>query len=406
MIKVTMILASIFAGGLLMNSDLIETESTDSNSDNTRVSPEKEDFIVHEWGTFTSLHSSEGDRLDGLFVEEEQLPAFVYEHAGLPDDINDNLSCGKGLASFAEPMDVTIKMETPVLYFYSDKAMEVDIKVDFPRGTISQWYPQRTNGDVLPEQSQWRKGIDFSKDFNGWIKWNNIQVLGPDSNVPLSPPVDQLIDTWKAPRAVRANKVKVGDEVEKYLFYRGLGNFDIPVHVKFNNKRDLQITNTGTEKIPYVFVYQIDEDGNSSVYWTGDLDSEAEKVVTISENSTENMQEKFIEFAMALKDEGLYLDEAKAMLETWKGSYFKTPGLRVFWILPEKEVDRILPLDIKPKPRSVERVFVGRCDVLTPKFEEELVNAKQDGSFYERYKNHRYYIGYNDRLNDLMAVRN
>ena len=34
-------------------------------------------FIVHEWGTFTTLAGSDGILLPGLYHEEEQLPNFV-----------------------------------------------------------------------------------------------------------------------------------------------------------------------------------------------------------------------------------------------------------------------------------------------------------------------------------------
>ena len=32
-------------------------------------------------------------------------------------------------------------METPVTYFYSDKALSVTASVDFPKGVFTQWYP-------------------------------------------------------------------------------------------------------------------------------------------------------------------------------------------------------------------------------------------------------------------------
>ena len=32
-------------------------------------------------------------------------------------------------------------METPVVYFYTDKETKVSVKVDFPRGWITEWYP-------------------------------------------------------------------------------------------------------------------------------------------------------------------------------------------------------------------------------------------------------------------------
>ena len=96
---------------------------------------------MHEWGTFTCVAGSDGVLLSGLEVEEHALPPFVYSHAGFaPAD--------KG---WSHPVHgVTVKMETPVLYFYSDQARSVRVDVGFRGGSISQWYPQRTGGEQAP----------------------------------------------------------------------------------------------------------------------------------------------------------------------------------------------------------------------------------------------------------------
>jgi hypothetical protein len=61
---------------------------------------------------------------------------------------------------------------------------------------------------------------------------------------------------------------------------------------------------------------------------------------------------------------GLFKDEAQAMLDTWKNGYLRTPGLRLLYVLPRSEVDRALPLQMTPAPEKLERVFVGRIEVL------------------------------------------
>jgi hypothetical protein len=62
---------------------------------------------------------------------------------------------------------------------------------------------------------------------------------------------------------------------------------------------------------------------------------------------------------------GLTSKEASAMVETWRDSWFEE-GTRVFYIVPRRTVDEILPLEIVPAPSHVARVFVGRMEVLTP----------------------------------------
>jgi hypothetical protein len=62
---------------------------------------------------------------------------------------------------------------------------------------------------------------------------------------------------------------------------------------------------------------------------------------------------------------GLYPREAKAMVDSWSGSWFEQ-GTRVLYILPPDAVDAMLPLRIEPEPVELKRVFVGRIEVATP----------------------------------------
>src|SRR5262245_49090479 len=95
-------------------------------------------FVVHEWGTFTSVQGSEGIALEGLTREEEALPRFVYDRT----KIRDCPLRAKGWKGLEVPAEhVTQKMETPVLYFHSAAQRRVRVRVDFVRGLISQWYP-------------------------------------------------------------------------------------------------------------------------------------------------------------------------------------------------------------------------------------------------------------------------
>jgi len=64
----------------------------------------------------------------------------------------------------------------------------------------------------------------------------------------------------------------------------------------------------------------------------------------------------------ALLQQGLYSDEAEAMLNTWKASYFEKPGLRVFYIVPREWTEYFLPLKFSV-PARVSRAIVGRIDL-------------------------------------------
>ena len=60
---------------------------------------------------------------------------------------------------------------------------------------------------------------------------------------------------------------------------------------------------------------------------------------------------------------GLYADEAEAMLNTWKHSYFEKAGLRVFYIVPREWTENFLPLRFSV-PARVNRLIVGRIDLV------------------------------------------
>jgi hypothetical protein len=102
----------------------------------------------------------------------------------------------------------------------------------------------------------------------------------------------------------------------------------------------------------------------------------------------------------SLEQNGLTADEAEAMYETWKVSYFRTPGFKVFWILPRTLVDELLPIRISPQPKNLERVMVGRSEFLRPSFEQKLLNAQESDALYS-FKDDRYIHAYEERVAQL-----
>src|SRR5688500_9984985 len=93
-------------------------------------------YTVHEWGTFTTVCGSTGKNLIGLDQEEEELPKFVFSHRGVSPHPDEGV---KGIPEYITLDSVRVKMETPVLYFYSQQELSLKVKVKFPYGSISQW---------------------------------------------------------------------------------------------------------------------------------------------------------------------------------------------------------------------------------------------------------------------------
>jgi hypothetical protein len=61
---------------------------------------------------------------------------------------------------------------------------------------------------------------------------------------------------------------------------------------------------------------------------------------------------------------GLYREEAHAMIQTWRDSWFEE-GSRLFYIVPDPFVNDVLPLTITPAPTETVRVFVGRLELIS-----------------------------------------
>jgi hypothetical protein len=76
--------------------------------------------------------------------------------------------------------------------------------------------------------------------------------------------------------------------------------------------------------------------------------------------------------------QGLYADEAHAMVQTWSDSWFEE-GSRLIYIVPSHFVNTILPLSICPAPTEAVRAFVGRLELITPATEDAIQTAFESG---------------------------
>ncbi len=370
-------------------------------------------LVVHEWGTFTSIYGSDGTMLTGIERDEEALPPFVYSHdiaagqrqifdLGKPADPNALRIMTKGMTRPVH--NVTVKMETPVLYFYSPTTMDARVSVGFKGGSISQWYPARSGGEQMPPL--WKKDkagnnqivpIDFGKPYDGSIEWEfTIEPRTPDTDFDVMK--DHEFPNWLHPRAPKSNVLRTAnDETETYLFYRGLGNFEQPISYQI---ADDQLNVETSDEIPYLIVLDIQAANYGRVLWSGRPGAKESIDLTTSEAGFIR-DEVYQSLKGALIQAGLYDDEASAMLRTWWTSYFSTPGLRAFWIVPRGFTDEVLPINVSPTPSQMERVLLGRSEILTPDFEKQLLDefAKEPDENNFRYS--RYFPAYQARVSQL-----
>lgn len=356
-------------------------------------------YQLHEWGTFTTVSGSDGVLLTGLQREEEPLPPFVHSHFGMENGQApsiaeyERISRLHGTNGFSPPNSkgiaerpvsgVTVKMETPVIYFHSETGFKARVTVGFDGGTISQWYPARSGGEKLPEPpppanpaknptpvEQWN--IDFSKPYRGGIEWD-VEVLSPEtSRATLTfKPKDSV--NWLRARVPEANVVRTAaGETENYLFYRGIGNFKPGLLTTVSADETLHLENLSGGDIPYLLVF---ERRDGKVRWSEKNEGlNAGTSLAFPEASLKPADDAFPSpiynsLRNGLIASGLLQSEADAMIQTWWNSYFEREGLRVFWIVPRPVTDRILPLTVAPEPDKITRTLVGRSEVLRPSAE-------------------------------------
>ena len=315
-------------------------------------------YQLHEWGTFTTVAGSDGTLLPGLEREEETLPAFAHAHIGFengqaPDPAeltriyqkHGTLGIPSSFKGLGErPLaGVTVKMETPVIYFHSNEIAPIraKVKVGFNGGTISQWYPQRSGGEKLPEPppspdpvkkptpiSAWT--LDFNKPYQGAIEWD-IDILTPDQtrDAILFKPGDNV--GWLRARQPVTNAVRTtSGEMEGYLFYRGVGRFDPGLKTTVSADETLHLENLTGGNIPYLIAF---ETIDGQIRWTektGGLETGG--AISIAESDLKTMPAGITEplyraMKTGLAKCGLTDLEARSMVETWWKSYFEAPGL-------------------------------------------------------------------------------
>jgi hypothetical protein len=312
------------------------------------------DLEVHEWGTFTSVAGPDGQAVEWRpFGGPSDLPCFVTI-------LNpSSIKVGFGPKGYLPMLTATVRMETPVIYFYSGREQTVNARVSFPHGLITEWYPQGT----VPRVS----AVTPLAKMTGGIAWNDVKVSPlPRGNFP----VEAGKSHYYAARETDASPVQVGSQHEKFLFYRGLASFPVPVSARVKQDGTIAVENTGADEIGLFVLFE--KRGGRLGYR---VVRGSQKQLTLERPAlTSDVEYLRQDLQTALIDQGLYPREAAAMLETWRDSWFEE-GTRLFYLIPQASVDAILPLEIEPRPAAVVRVFVGRLEIITPEIQTEVEQA-------------------------------
>ena len=283
-----------------------------------------------------------------------------------------------------------MRLETPVIYFHPPAGAKydqpIDVTVLFRGGVINEFYP-RAAADVYLDRARiqdkqtagvigpaWT-GETLNNFVLGSLKWQGVTlhdtVVAPLTNDPV----------WLAPREVQAASVflPAAGEGERYLFYRGVAALDALLRTRHKGTQvqlfapsHLAWLEADSLTLPKVWLADVRADQSLAFREHAAIRLEKSGAVKpvgrfkrfgAGDYATENLKALRASLKISLIHQGLFADEAEALLDTWKHSYFEKPGARVFYIVPREWTDHFLPLTITT-PARVNRVIVGRIDLL------------------------------------------
>jgi hypothetical protein len=340
-------------------------------NDARRAAP-PDKLVVHEWGTFTSFAGSDGLNLEFRPLVTNDLPRFIET----PHSI-----------WLKDRVIAQQRMETPVTYFYTDVPRTVNVRVDFPRGLLTEWYPKAkrsASGD---------QNIFGTIQGRAFLDWGPVRLTPPEQFadvrvrvwqgkkskvVPASLPPVAADDHYGQARETDSAIVETVDanrfsQFEKFLFYRGLGNFELPIKLVALGGDRFEITNSAKDASGALLLVRIDK---GRVRFTR-IDpvspgSAIEIALPSAESTVDGLAAAMVR---ELNAAGLYEKESLAMVNTWRTSWFGENGTRLLYLVPGKLTDELLPLTVEPAPDECVRVLVGRLETLSPEDCQRLVHT-------------------------------
>jgi len=312
-------------------------------------------ITAHEWGTFTSVAGPNGQAVEWSPLSgSTDLPSFVEQFQ-------------KG--GYKIGLRGTVRMETPVLYFYSPNQETVSVKITFSKGVITEWYPHASR--VEPRKPLNDLTLYSRNQPDGNITWDAV-TLSPTLTVDF--PREAGRDRYYAARATTSTPLRVqtptGEQYEKFLFYRGVSVFAVPISATVAADGKVRVENRDEHPIPAAILFERrgEKVGHRIVK---SLPKEARLDPPELTDSIDSLTSGL---EGILITQGLYQNEAQAMVQTWRDSWFEE-GSRLLYFVPREFVETVLPLSVSPAPIQTTRVFVGRLELITPATEAAVERA-------------------------------
>lgn len=322
--------------------------------------PAKKGLTVHEWGVFR-VNTDAAFANAELRAEWDDLPEFMYGHV-------------KGRVVPQHWGAVEIR-KRPIIFFHSEAAVRARVKIEFPGGQAGVWYPATERPAV--------EGFEKQPKIGNVLEWNLGIGQCPNGWIPKNPNYPEIGNKhWVS----RIRQVKSDDiyslyspnftevERDKFLYYDGI--FPQGKWLRVAVEADV-VSVTSKVKHPVFDVTIIDRRGDKlRVSRVAKLDAgETIKKVEFKDVEASSFPIEGSQILLKqLVDAGLFKDEAESLVDLWKKELFETPGVNLFFRLPQGEYDARLPLTISPKPAEVVRVGLVYQAHLEPDFARTILD--------------------------------
>ena len=321
----------------------------------------KEDLVVHEWGVFTILNDSKYANANRK-EEWGSLPSFFYRQFPI-----------ERIRWFPSEWD------KPIIYIYSKpELMHLSVKVTFPEGAPVVWWPcaaepmdNSPGPQLLPNSKPYR-----SLTWDAWLGHYTRKVV-KNWFLPGDPPLVKVDDfplsdgCWlqharlssashisvvgNDPKWAKAPGQQDRLETERFIYYDGLVPTPDYLHCEHHDENSITLRNGAQFDLRHLFIVDLRSkdrigfaylDGVMQPFKAGTTQTIKPHPVAVADWPATGVTQ----VRKALLEAGLFEPEAEVVLKLWHKQFFEESGLVAFHILPVEEYDRMLPLDILPRP--------------------------------------------------------
>ncbi|MCX6867782.1 MAG: hypothetical protein NTV46_16500, partial [Verrucomicrobia bacterium] len=308
------------------------------------------DLTVHEWGVFTVFNEQKFANLNRK-AEWGNLPEFFYRQ--FPQQ---RLHWSPGA------------WDKPLIYFYSDRpALKLGVSVTFTDGVPVVWWPAAS----APTDSGVTKAKPVprfnSLAWSGWLgspvpNQGNRHPDGPSWITPEETPL--AAGQWLAYARLKdaALFTVVGSkmqrsapwttyrlESERFIYYDGLVSSPDSLHCIASTETSVIVKKSAT--FPIAYIYLLDRRQPDKPRATHAALAAAEET-KLDLAPVADLHAFIQQIRADLIAAGLFDAEADSLLKIWHQGFFENSGVVAFYLLPQSEYDRMLPLVVSPKPAA------------------------------------------------------